>query len=84
MSGLPSARGEHLGDLGLADAGLAFEEQRPAELEREEHRRREAALRDVVVGGEQFEGCIDGGGNGMAGDVAGTMVKSKVGARRGA
>ena len=26
-------RGEHLGDLGLADAGLAFEKKRPAEPE---------------------------------------------------
>ena len=25
-------RGQHLGDLGLADAGLALEEERPAEL----------------------------------------------------
>ena len=30
---------EHLGDLGLADAGLAFEQQWPLELEREEDRR---------------------------------------------
>ena len=30
---------QHLGDLGLADAGLAFQEQRPAHLQREiEHR----------------------------------------------
>ena len=28
-------RGQHLGDLGLADAGLAFEENRPAHLERQ-------------------------------------------------
>ncbi len=32
---------QHLGDLGLADAGLAFEEQRPAHFQREiQHRRR--------------------------------------------
>ena len=37
----PERRGQHLGDLGLADAGLAFEEQRPAHLEREEQHGRE-------------------------------------------
>ena len=30
-------RGEHLRELGLADARLAFEQQRTAQLEREEH-----------------------------------------------
>ena len=44
-----SAVGEHLGELGLADARLAFEEQRPPQLEREEHRGREAAVGDVVA-----------------------------------
>ena len=31
----PERRRQHLGDLGLADAGLAFEEQRPAHAQRE-------------------------------------------------
>ena len=31
------ARREDLGELGLADAGLALEQQRPAELEGQEH-----------------------------------------------
>ena len=43
------ARREHLGELGLADAGLALEEQRAAELEREEHGGRDRAVGDVVV-----------------------------------
>ena len=36
----PRAEGrrEDLGELGLADAGLALQEQRPAELERQEDR----------------------------------------------
>ena len=42
-------RGEDLGELGLADAGLALEQQRPAELERQEDRRRERAVGDVVA-----------------------------------
>ena len=42
-------RGEDLGELRLADAGLAFEEQRAAELEREEDGRRERAVGDVVA-----------------------------------
>ena len=38
-------RGEDLGELGLADAGLAFEEQRATELERQEDGRRRASGR---------------------------------------
>ena len=41
-------RREHLGDLGLADAGLALEEQRPLELQREKDRSGQPALGDVV------------------------------------
>ena len=38
-------RGQHLGDLGLADAGLAFEEQRPAHLAARETARSPASGR---------------------------------------
>ena len=41
--------GQHLGDLGLADAGLALEQQRLAELECKEHCRSQAPVSDVVV-----------------------------------
>ena len=41
-------RGERLGRLGLADAGLALEQQRLLEREREEERRREPAVGQVV------------------------------------
>ena len=44
---------ERLPDLGLADARLALEQQRPAHREREEDRRREPAVREVVGAGER-------------------------------
>ena len=44
----PERRRQHLGDLGLADAGLAFEEQRPAHLEREEQHGRERTVGEVI------------------------------------
>ena len=44
MSARAEAGGEDLGELRLADAGLAFEEQRAPELEREEDGRRERAV----------------------------------------
>ena len=48
-------RRQHLGDLGLADAGLALEEQRPAHFEREIEHRRQRAVADVVGLGQQIE-----------------------------
>ena len=45
---------EHLGDLGLADAGLAFEQQRPLEAQREEDRGREALVGEVLVVGQSL------------------------------
>ena len=62
MSRAPSDRGEDLGELGLADAGLALEEQRPAELERQEDRRRERAVGDVVALAEVGLDRLDGAG----------------------
>ena len=44
--------GERLGDLGLADAGLAFEQQRPLEEFHQPQRGREVAVGDVAGGGE--------------------------------
>ena len=41
-------RGQHLGDLGLADAGLAFEEQRAAHLEREKEHGRQRPVGEIV------------------------------------
>ena len=51
--------GEDLGDLGLADAGLAFEKQRTRHSQRQEDRRREAAIGDVVLLPEEIERCVD-------------------------
>ena len=39
--------GENLGDLGLADAGLALEEQRPTKPQAQEKNRRQRAVADV-------------------------------------
>ena len=51
----PERRGEHLGDLGLADARLAFEKQRPAEAQAQEHDRRQRAVGDVGRAEQQLE-----------------------------
>ena len=67
------ARGEDLGELRLADAGLALEEQRPAELQRQEDRRRERPVGDVVAAAEvvrsvpRWSGCLPGGSRGRTG-----------------
>ena len=55
---------QHLGDLRLADAGLPFEEQRPAELQRQVEGRRQRPVGDIGAGGEQSLGRIDGIGQG--------------------
>ena len=64
----PLQRGrQHLGDLGLADAGLAFAEQRAPELEGEIQDGREAAVGDIVAVLQQLDGGVDrrrfGGGH---------------------
>ena len=56
------AVGQHLGDLGLADARLALEEQRPPHAEREEQHRRQRPVGHVAAGLEQFERGVDGSG----------------------
>ena len=58
----PQRARQHLGDLGLADPGLAFEKQRPVKVQRQMHRRREAAIGDVIGTAEQREGVVDSGG----------------------
>ena len=55
----PERRGEHLGELRLADAGLTLEQQRPSELEREEDGRRERAVGDVVAAAEVLGQRLD-------------------------
>ena len=55
---------QHLGDLGLADPGLAFEKQRPAQMQRQMHRRREAAVGDVIGAAEQRQRVVDRGREG--------------------
>ncbi len=48
-AGGPTRRGQNLGDFGLADAGLAFEEQRAAHLAAREKYRRQRAVADVIA-----------------------------------
>ena len=66
MRRAPSDGGEDLGELGLADAGLALEEQRAAELERQEDGRRERSVGDVVAATEVVLDRLDGAGAGGA------------------
>ncbi len=51
--------GEHLGDFGLADAGLAFEEQRPSELQRQMHGGCQTAVGDIVAPRQQVDRGVD-------------------------
>ena len=51
--------GQRLGDFGLADAGLALQQQRPLEEIHQPQRGRDVAIGDVADGGETF-------GNGLA------------------
>ena len=50
---------ERLGDLRLADARFAFHKQRPAELQREPGRNRQAAIGDVLLAGEELCELVD-------------------------
>ena len=52
--------GQHLGDLGLADAGLAFQKQRPAHPERQKQHGRQRAVGDIMAGGEKLQRVVDG------------------------
>ena len=54
-------RRQHLGDLGLADARLAFEEQRPAHLERQIKHGAERAVGEIFGLGKQRDGGVDRG-----------------------
>ena len=51
-------RRERLGEFGLADAGLALEEQRPLQRDRQEHRGGDALVGQVPLAGER---CRDVG-----------------------
>jgi hypothetical protein len=55
----PERRGENLRDLGLADARLAFQEERPPELERQEQHRGERPVGDVAGAFQELEGIVD-------------------------
>ena len=50
---------QDLGDLGLADAGLAFEEERAAQPQRQEQNGRERPVGDIIGAPEQVERFVD-------------------------
>ena len=56
----PERDGEHLGDFGLADAGLALEEQGTAKLQRQKDAGGEPSIAEIVVLREQREHAVDG------------------------
>jgi len=56
---------EALAELGLADAGLALEEQRAAELQAQVQRRGEAPVAHVLLAGEQGDDRVDRRGQGQ-------------------
>ena len=53
---------ERLGDLGLADAGLALEEQGPAHAKAEEDDGGQRPVGDIAGAGQEVGGVVDGGG----------------------
>ncbi len=53
--------GEHLGDLGLAGAGLALKKKRAAHRQRQVHGGGELAVGDIAVLGQQARAVGDGG-----------------------
>ena len=53
------ARGQCLGDLGLAGAGLALQEQRAAQFQRQEHHRGQRPAADIALAGEYLLNLID-------------------------
>src|SRR5439155_14890215 len=55
----PERAGQSTGDLGLADARLALEQQRLFERRRQEHRRRQAAIGQVALAGEPRLDLLD-------------------------
>ena len=57
-------RRQHLGDLGLADPGLAFEKDRPAHAQREKQHRRQRAVGEIVGRRQQRQRVLDGLGYG--------------------
>ena len=58
--------GQHLGDLGLADARLALEQQRPAQRDRQVDGCREAAVSNVVLARQQLAQLVDRSGEGAS------------------
>ena len=58
----PEDGGENLGDFGLADPGLALEEERAAHLEGQKNRDRQPAIGHVPVPRQRGDDLVDGTG----------------------
>ena len=73
----PERRRQHLGDLGLADAGLAFQEDRPAHAQRQEQHGGERTVGQVIRRRQEFERLVDGRGQrrGEAGFIVGHVYR---------
>ncbi len=63
----PERRRQHLGYLGFADPGLAFEENRPAHLERQVEHGAERAVGEIIGLCKQLDGGVDRGRKGFCG-----------------
>ena len=72
---MSSTARERLGRLGLADAGLALEQQRLGQAQAEEHRRRQALVDEVVDGGEALGERLDVGHE--PADLAGRLARDR-------
>ncbi len=70
---------QHLGDLGLAYAGFAFQKQRPAHAQREKHRRRQRPLGNIFALREQGQGFVYRFRNGL---FVHSLKKVKISTRR--
>jgi hypothetical protein len=52
--------GQDFGDLGLADAGLAFQEQRPLHAKRKEQHRRQRTVGNIITAFQKRDSFING------------------------
>ncbi|CAD5374266.1 hypothetical protein RA210_U50218 [Rubrivivax sp. A210] len=78
-------RGQGLGQLGLADTGLAFQKQRALQLEAQEHGGGQAPVAQVVTLGQGLHHGVDGAGRARVGWGHGcgvTFMVLKIAGRR--
>ena len=69
--------GQHLGDLRLADAGLALQEQGSLKLQRQEHDRRQTVVGEILVRGERPGYVVRSAGYGPSSAQAPTSSRAR-------